>query len=257
MSTEFINFLPPPGDAIANYVRTSPANTQAKSVPSTFIEAMTIREAVFVHEQHVPLENELDVDDARSFHWVVYASVSNPSGSTGRKGSQTATLPVGTVRLVPPPHPPHPQPGSQHMIDNAEGLEVQGDDGSTNSSLHDGKEPFVKIGRLATLRAYRGLGLARLLMDTALEWASKHPEAILPSQSPTSWEAAKVEAGMGERERRWRGLVLVHAQTTVEGIYKRMGFEKDEQMGGWDEEGIAHVAMWRRIPVEAEKRRMS
>lgn len=247
MSTEFINFLAPPGDAIAHYTRTSPAHAQAGTIPSTFIEAMNVRESVFVHEQKVPLENEFDHDDARSYHWVVYASVSNPSRSGGRKGSQTSTVPVGTIRLVPPPHPPHPTPGSKHMIDNAEGGDATQSE-AVVTSWHDGKEPYVKIGRLATMKAYRGLGLARLLMDTAMQWASKNANAILPPLSPTGREKAKLANGVGEL--RWNGLILLHAQKEVENFYRRQGFVVDEEMGSWIEEGIPHVAMWRRIPLE-------
>ncbi|KAI9811686.1 MAG: hypothetical protein M1832_000720 [Thelocarpon impressellum] len=239
MSTEFINFLAPPGHAIDAYKLSAPASAQEKGVPSTFVEAMTVREAVFVQEQQLAPESELDKDDARSFHWVVYASVSNPSAvsSNGRKGSQTSTVPVGTVRLVPPPHAEH------------------GHGADSSALLHDGREPYVKLGRLATLRAYRGLGLARLLVDTALEWASKHPDAIVPRLSPTSREAAKVEAGIGERERRWKGLVLVHSQVRVEGVYRKMGFETDQGLGVWDEEGIPHVGMWKRIEIEDDRPR--
>ena len=252
MSTEFINFLAPPGDAIASYTRTSPAHAQVGAIPSTFIEAMNVRESVFVHEQKVPLKNEFDHDDARSFHWVVYASVSNPSRGGGRKGSQTSTVPVGTIRLVPPPHPPHPKPGSQHLIDNAEGV-ARDQPVNTATAWHDGKEPYVKIGRLATLKAYRGLGLARLLMDTAMDWASKNEDLILPPLSPAEREAANLRNGGGDL--RWKGLILLHAQTAVVDFYKRHGFAVDEEMGSWVEEGITHVAMWRRIPLDESKGR--
>jgi len=315
MSTEFISFLAPPGHSISNYDRTLPSTSQPSSIPSTFKEAMSIREEVFVHEQHVPLENELDADDARSFHWVVYASVSTSSpppsraqphppplpsssdrererdaarrrrsaSSAGRRESTSTAsrVAVGTIRLVPPPHPPHPEPGTQHAIDNQEGA-APGT--STLSSLsspaeaasgfaakdrsthaHDGREPYIKLGRIAVLAPYRGLGLSRLLINAALEWASRNGSTILPAPDPAVVEAAREQARSEGRSledvaamERWRGLVLVHAQRgRSERLWERFGFEVDAGMGSWWEEGIEHVGMWRRIGVKDDPRRRS
>ena len=50
----------------------------------------------------------LDDDDARSFHWVAYASVATKNHRSDekmedlRRGSSTK-MPIGTIRLVPPP----------------------------------------------------------------------------------------------------------------------------------------------------------
>ncbi|KAI9847527.1 MAG: hypothetical protein M1838_000853 [Thelocarpon superellum] len=252
MST-FINFLPPPGEAIAAYDPALSADDQPKSVPSTFIEAMTVRHKVFVEEQQVPVEIELDEDDARSFHWVVYASVSVPTQAGERKGSETATVPVGTIRLVPPPHPPLVDPGNSPPHERPGAMfSLELIKSATHTSIHyDGKEPYVKLTRVATLSAYRGLGLGRLLMDTALAWASQNQDAVLPALSPTSREAAKVE---GEPEQRWQGLVLVHSQSYIQGMYARAGFQLDEEMGEWEEGGIPHVGMWKRIPIESKKK---
>jgi hypothetical protein len=43
---------------------------QQPGIPKTFLDAMEVREQVFVDEQKVPLENEFDADDHRSCHWV-------------------------------------------------------------------------------------------------------------------------------------------------------------------------------------------
>ncbi|TKA70419.1 hypothetical protein B0A49_09219 [Cryomyces minteri] len=280
--SEFISFLPAPGDAISSYDRTLPFSGQGDSIPHTFVEAMSVREEVFVKEQKVPLENELDADDPRSYHWVVYASVgtsSSPSQETresardrhdtekgqtkqeqARRKSSTATkLAVGTIRLVPPPHPPHPEPGTHHKIDNAEAPApaIEGH-GNHKTSMHDGREPYVKLGRLAVLAPFRGLGLARLLVNSALEWAAQNAETILPPPSPTSREQRKLAAGGDDAdsgEDRWNGLVLVHAQTGVQKVWEKWGFVKDEGMGVWDEEGIDHVGMWRRVEVRTGDKR--
>ncbi|OCL08549.1 hypothetical protein AOQ84DRAFT_439506 [Glonium stellatum] len=138
MSTEFLSLLPPPGAALAAYDRTKRSDDQPASIPQLFRDAMSVREVVYVDEQGVPLENELDDDDARSWHWVVYASVGTTSttshssvgsgSSVGdisghnhnasreeraeedrRRSSATASrVPVGTIRLIPPPHSPNP-----------------------------------------------------------------------------------------------------------------------------------------------------
>lgn len=217
---------------------------------------MSIRETVFVHEQTVPLANELDADDPRSWHWVVYASVGAPKGPpshpSDRRGSTSGRVPVGTLRLVPPPHPPHPDAGGHYAIDNkadagpggrgASAATERGENRATR--LHDGKEAYVKLGRLATLRDYRGLGLGRLLVNTALEWVQRHAEEV----GRGSGDAVEREREGGEE--RWRGLVLVHAQVGVQGFWSGMGFVRDEGLGEWWEEGIQHVGMWRRLVVK-------
>lgn len=44
--------------------------------------------------------------------------------------------------------------------------------------------------------------------------------------------------------------MLVHAQVAVEKVWKRYGFFKDESLGVWDEEGIDHIGMWRRLELK-------
>ena len=300
MSTEFITSLPPPGKLLSGYDRTLPHSSQPSQAPATFHDAMSIREEVFVKEQAVPLENEFDADDPRSWHWVTYVSVgashssssasktdaseksTKPSqqelghrrqSSSGPKDPPTSSrLPVGTVRLVPPPHPPHPEPGSAHQIDNSEasasapaspkspsGRRRSGDS-KAHSSHNPNNEPYIKLARLAILKPYRKLGLAKLLVDSALEWASQHPEDMVPRVSATDREARRLSEGSGDyhdggqegelADGRWHGLVLCHSQKHLEGLYKRWGFVRDKSLGEWDEEGIAHVGMWRRVKIK-------
>jgi len=267
MTTEFISMLEPPGSSIAKYDQTKLSSEQDAQIPATFREAMSIREAVFVKEQGVPLENELDEDDPRSFHWVAYASVgqhggppatgpppgrdtqghrkssSNGSDDGRRKSESTASrVAVGCIRLVPPPHnhglaPPHsalPNGGP-----------------SADGHLLSAEEPYVKLGRLATLPEFRKMGLSRLLIKAALDHAAAHPEAIVPALSPAELEKQRLEGKAGALP--WRGLVFIHAQKQVQGFWEKYGFKVDEGMGTWDEEGIEHVGMWRRIPIKKEK----
>jgi len=264
---EFMAFQPPPGDSIIDYDRTKAYTEQPSSVPSTFCDAMSVRETVFVHEQHVPLENELDDDDPRCWHWVVYASVGNRASSPaasrspaarGRQSSTASRVPVGTIRLVPPPHPPHAQPGTHHQIDNSEGtgrvaLGKDAENTGPTSTHNPHNEPYIKLGRLAVLKEYRKLRLGKLLVDTVLEWAAQHPEDVLPAVSAMDVEAAKVEGNEKEVTMRWKGLVLVHAQVQVERTWRHYEFVKDDGMGEWDEEGIMHVGMWRRLEIAGRR----
>lgn len=240
--TEFIEVLPPPGEVVLTYDHTKPASAQSDQIPRHFLAAMSVRRAVFVDEQHVPPPNELDAEDPRSYHWVAYISVATITREGNRKGSETTKVPAATVRLVPPHFEVGPPPPSDHP----------GPRPPQPSKWYDGQEPYARLGRLATLAHYRGLGLARLLVTTALEWAGSHPLSIAPLPSPTSSEAAKA-AGLLSGRPEWKGLVLVHAQKRLERMYGKFGFETDPAMGMWMEEGIEHVAMWRRVTIVEEK----
>jgi len=91
------------------------------------------------------------------------------------------------------------------------------------------------------------MGLSRLLIKAALEYVASHPNEISPPSSPAELEKAKLE---GRPEAiPWQGLVMVHAQKQIEAMWEKYGFKRDEQLGVWDEEGIEHVGMWRKIAV--------
>ncbi|QDS77839.1 hypothetical protein FKW77_006528 [Venturia effusa] len=265
-ATEFIAFLPPPGAALKAYNHHAPHDQQPGSIPATFREAMEIREEVFVKEQKCSLANEVDEDDPRSFHWVVYASVGTtsspsptidpiPSGDARvderRASESTASrVPVGTIRLVPPPHPAHSPSPSPDSTPSTAPADAKRADSKTPlpSNYTEPKEPYIKLGRLSTLAPYRGLGLSRLLFNAATTWASEHPAEIIPPKDPAEIEAMKLE---GRKEPvAWEGLVLVHAQANVRGLWEKFGFVVDEKMGTWIEEGIEHVGLWKRIPVK-------
>lgn len=171
--SEFVGFLAPPGHALRGYNSTQLHHDQPEGVPEIFTDAMSVREEVYVEEQKVPLENEFDYDDPRSYHWVAYASVGTSSPQTEqteseggyiqghgqdkrRKSSTANKMAIGTIRLVPPPHPPHPEAGSSLKIDNAEGVSADVDAEHNKTAVHNGREPYIKLGRLAVLKPYRG-----------------------------------------------------------------------------------------------------
>lgn len=161
--SDFINQVLPPGSKIAQYDRSKQSSQQPSDVPHAFIEAMSVREEVFVKEQKVPLENELDDDDQRSFHWIAYASVGAPKSpepkpvdapiteditDAERRKSTGSKLAIGTIRIVPWPHP---EPGLHHDIETGDNTK-----GRETSKMYDGKEAYVKLGRLAVLKQFRG-----------------------------------------------------------------------------------------------------
>lgn len=201
---------------------------------------MSIRETVFVKEQGVPLENELDEDDMHSFHWTAYASVPVKAGNTSqnghpedtRRGSTSTKMPIGTIRLVVPPHRPHRN-------------------GKHGSDIHKDSETYVKIGRLAVIKEFRKAGVSKLLIETALAFVRDHPHDMLPPIDASSLEELQ-QMGVGID---FRGLILIHAQTGVQKVWKKYGFELDEKMGTWDEEGIEHVGMWKRVDVSNGRRK--
>jgi predicted GNAT family N-acyltransferase len=271
--TEFLSIQAPPRDAVKDYDPNKRHDQQTASIPQIFRDAMFVREAVFVDEQNVPLEVEFDEDDHRSWHWVVYASVATSSNSASpttmsaapantyffeqRRPSATARrLPVGTIRLVPPPH------GPNKYIEGDRHPDADPPDSVMESiSKKHPKEPYIKFGRLAVLSDYRGMGLSKLLINTAIEYAAKHPEAIRPPPSPTSLEFANQLGNGTEACLLWQGLIMVHAQVSVLPLWQKHGFAEElrDEQGNieiskeehWMEEGIEHVGLWKRLKLDS------
>ncbi|KAF8473438.1 hypothetical protein BDZ91DRAFT_790179 [Kalaharituber pfeilii] len=302
-TTPFITFIPAGVAPIAN-PSDSDADQRVMSDPNypAFQDAMDVREKVFVKEQGVPFENELDEDDYRSFHWVVYASVASTGHGAqahrgyqhhhhhgggaggaggGSGGSSTTRIPVGTIRLIPPPHASHMH---QHQLPSPESAQGNGHqrhhpDSPPPTSPHEDNCNYIKLGRLATIPAFRGLGIGKLLVDTALQWAADHPDEVM---GDVKWNRRISLSGMGITEQMrkaagakregegvvasavrggelgaflatgkgWDGKVLVHAQKAVKGMWEKFGFVLDESMGEWDEEGIVHVGLWKQIHIK-------
>ncbi|PWY95264.1 acetyltransferase, GNAT family [Aspergillus sclerotioniger CBS 115572] len=216
--------IPPPGKSTPLNLPIFPTPTTPTSSGVPLTDALIIRSLVFINEQNCTPEGEIDNDDARSWQWVIYHEP-QPSATTPVSPTESK-IPVAVIRLVPPPHEPH------------EALTHPESAGSL-PKWDTEHEPYVKLTRVAVLKEWRGYGLGRTLVEEALEWARGHAEEI---------ERAYAEVA-GEKEKEWKGLVLVHAQTQVERMYARMGFETDEGLGRWDEEGIEHVGMWRRVQL--------
>jgi len=282
MGTPFLTFVPPPGLTLRGFDRLLPRGAQP-SVPPAFVDAMAVRLAVFVEEQGVPPDNEFDDDDPRSCHWVAYASVNEVvqheevDAATGAvlrpRRSETTSKPIGTVRLVPFPHPPHPTPGAAYVIRDGEFVLLgahpsapaadraavaaaqEGPAASDRAtSLHDGKEPYVKFGRLAVLKEFRGHKIGRLLVEGALAWLRANPSYFNPKIAEVGLERLGIDAASGIPE--FGGLVCAHAQEQAVRAWERMGFSVDSAMGRWWEEDIAHVGMFLRLDVALEPPRI-
>jgi len=85
--SDFVDRIAPLKERFVLYDRRSLPSKQpkndntdpAKAIPEGFIDAMSVRVEVFVNEQKIALENELDFDDKRCFTWTAYASVCRTS----------------------------------------------------------------------------------------------------------------------------------------------------------------------------------
>ncbi|KAF5658887.1 hypothetical protein FHETE_9663 [Fusarium heterosporum] len=271
MGTPFITFLAPSN--LEGYKRGAPIEEQPPTISQTFLDAMEVREQVFVEEQKVPAENEFDEDDSRACHWVVYASINkleelevrDEQGNVMQpRKSSTRSTPIGTIRLVPFPHDPHPKNGGRYWKGVLEG---DGDDKngkedkdalemSSNkpyvldrqTTFHNGQEPYVKLGRLAVIKEFRGRRIAGLLVNTVLGWLKANPSYFDPSIKEYGLEQLN-PANCEQTIPQWAGLVCVHAQKQVEGFWKNWGFEADEGMGTWWEEDMPHSGMFQRLEI--------
>ncbi|KAF4452485.1 hypothetical protein F53441_4690 [Fusarium austroafricanum] len=279
MGTPFVTFLAP--SKLEGYKRGAPLDEQPPSISQTFLDAMEVREQVFVEEQKVPAENEFDDDDPRSCHWVVYASVNKVEELEIRdeegnviqpRKSSTRSTPIGTIRLVPFPHDPHPKDGGRYWNGILEG-EIGNHDDKENghkngdmpaqaktyiadrkTTFHNGQEPYVKLGRLAVIKEFRGHRISGLLVNTVLSWLRAHPSHFDPSIREFGLQQLN-PVGNDVTIPQWSGLVCVHAQKQVVDLWKKWGFEVDEGMGTWWEEGMPHVGMFQRLEVPEQTAR--
>ncbi|KAI5289599.1 hypothetical protein KEM54_003604 [Ascosphaera aggregata] len=241
--------LPPPGVSLT---RPTPEDPNPSSNPQIFNDAMSIRTTVFIDEQHCDPYSELDDDDSRSWHWVFYDENEENGTTTGngdgpdvdvdvdtpsfQVAKTSNKIPVGVLRLVPPPHEPH-------AIENARiGI------------FKEPTTPYIKLGRVALLGEYRGKGLGKFIISTALEWAREHPREITESLRRSAQTAQKKRtSGAGVDGEGWNGLSLVHAQKVMEPMYTRCGFVRDDSMGTWTEEKMVHIGMWQTVVVKGEE----
>lgn len=106
----------------------------------------------------------------------------------------------------------------------------------------------MKLGRIAVLKEFRGSGIARLLVSTAMTWMHQNFTYFNPSVTSMGMESMHA-SNIGEIPV-WKGLICVHAQEPVAKTWEKWGFKLDEGMGTWLEEGIPHVGMFQRLNLE-------
>ncbi|KAH6718210.1 hypothetical protein BKA61DRAFT_716926 [Leptodontidium sp. MPI-SDFR-AT-0119] len=212
-----ILFQPPiPLSILETYNLRLPATSQSPSVPQTFLDSLTVRATVFVNEQNaIPLHHHIDRDDARSCCMALYSPRTRTKirpGSPYEAPSEDVPN-VSAKELFSAPLP-------EHVVDRS-------------TDLHDGVEPYVKLGRLCVVKEFRGRGYAVLLVQRMLQWVVANPDFAC--------------AGDG---REWKGLVGIHANADVVGTWKRYGFVVDEGMGSWFEGSMRHVGMFLRLDLD-------
>lgn len=268
--TEFMTMLSPPKEKVDGYDNTKPCSRQTINVPPLFRDAMSVREEVY-GEQGVPLEAEFDEDDARSWHWIAYASVAStssppkdmrvdstntPADDARRASASASRMPVATIRLIPPPHGPNKYLEDTNKADK----HADADPPSEEAGSAHPVEPYVKLGRLATLKAYRGMGLAGLLINAVFDFAKLNPDTIYKPPSPTAMERAQIKEHGKEQQLAWEGLIMIHAQANIKKMWEKHGFSEELRNDKgeveiaaephWIEEGIEHIGMWKRIEVK-------
>jgi predicted GNAT family N-acyltransferase len=254
--SEFIDFILPLRERLHKYYdkNQSPLNQPqndaadpARAVPQGFIDAMIVREAVFVKEQVRSLQDEFDEDDPRSFHWTVYASIPakanmNPTSPTMRAqdGSKDASrrtsnststkIPIGAIRVTP------------KSFD-----ELQ--HGKLKTDVPQDNEAFAQIGRLAVIKEFRKAGISKLLVDTALKMIREHPYDLVPKYD------SSIRVQVEDPSEDFNGLLLVHSPVEMQKVWRKYGFVTDEAMGTWNEDDIEHCGMWKRVDVTDGRRK--
>ena len=116
----------------------------------------------------------------------------------------------------------------------------------SGSNVWDGEELYVYIGRMATMKEFRGRRFGKVLVEAAVDFAGRNPGEVVVRDDAEAGDQA-------EDQTSWKGLICAHAQTEALGFYQKMGFEVDEGMGHWWEEGIEHVGIWKRVDVGREE----
>ncbi|KAF7903469.1 uncharacterized protein EAF01_006518 [Botrytis porri] len=251
-----------PRPHLHTWTRHLPASSQ--SSPSItqipiFKDSCSVREQVFVYEQRaVPLIHHLDNDDARSVHFVIYAPPNPHSllSDSDLETSQIPYIPVGTLRLLPYPDTLRPLPHTR-IVAGSPTEEIPPSSTfffqasptykiNPATTFHDGIEPYIRLGRLAVLKEYRGKGYADILIQAALKWAGEHPRFS---------EEALREEEKG-RVPEWKGLVCLYARDVAVRTWERNGFVVDEGMGSWWEVGVRILGMVQRVSVRGDGEEM-
>lgn len=247
-----VEFQPPPQQHLRTYNRSLPAASQPDEIPVVFLGALRAREIVFIdtHDE-LTIEDSTDFDDARSSHWTAF-SASSPVASTPATLQDLISRAIGTVRLMPYPQMrTHPLPGAQLGIEPGPVLAIPASQlffeptpsikTDRASKLHDGIEPYVKIGRMCVLKEWRGQGIMTRLLEAALGWLGENSDWAVDRSTDTDGKLGK-----------FNGLICAHAAETAMKSWLREGFVVDEEIGHWYMLGAKHICMWKRIEIKTK-----
>jgi hypothetical protein len=105
-------------------------------------------------------------------------------------------------------------------------------------------EPYIKLGRLAVLAPYRNLSLAKLLINTALDFATQNPDMIYRPPSPTALELAQMLGNNKEKEITWQGLVMIHAQVRQAAKLSRVTFRQIQSRKAIQDDVSSDPSKW-------------
>ncbi|MFL5346505.1 MAG: GNAT family N-acetyltransferase [Hyalangium sp.] len=134
----------PDSETPAPPVTLSPVQNEAE-----LIQALAIREVVFIEEQHVPEGIERDAEDAKAYHLLAF------------QGGHA----IGTGRLVMLPQAPEGQTGTWAQIGRMAVLQA-------HRKAHVGSKLLVALEEEARRRGVTGIKLHAQLF--ALEFYKKH-----------------------------------------------------------------------------------
>lgn len=93
-----VQLLPPPGPSVLLLSTDDVSLPQGQGTSTEaqlFLAALKVRFEVFVIEQHFSAANEIDTDDATSWHWIIYAIPSPPPNDRPPRAWLESPSPVG------------------------------------------------------------------------------------------------------------------------------------------------------------------
>ncbi|KAJ2988471.1 hypothetical protein NUW58_g2608 [Xylaria curta] len=116
------------------------------------------------------------------------------------------------------------------------------------TDLHDGKEPYIKLGRVAVVSEFRKHNIADQIWNAAKNWLQENPAYFNPSVKELGFDVMRVSDAHDIPK--WNGLVCVHAPESDIKFYERWGFQVDKGMGKFSEDEIPHVGMFQRLKLQ-------
>jgi predicted GNAT family N-acyltransferase len=201
-----------------------------------FEHCRDIRFTVFVDEQQVPAENEMDDVDPVALHYV--ALVPKESAVVNIDGRVPRDQVTFQWQWIPTPndHAYDKQdwyPVSTLRLFDAKVLKDK--DGHDDHHHRDGAVQVLKLGRMAVQKPYRGLSIGSCLM--------RHAEPHATNALANASASPQVQ-------------IALHAQIDKRGFYERNGyvpeFREDGTLEVFVEENIKHIHMSKTVRLNEQ-----